>query len=274
MTLFSVDADLCKRDGICAAVCPARIIEPGAHGAVPGVVTGGEAFCIGCGQCVAVCPHGALTHTLMGPDDCLPINKGWRLTPEQAEHFLRSRRSIRTYKNKAVDRETLTRLIAVARYAPSGRNLQPVQWLVFHDTNTVRELAGHVVDWMRYMIRELPDMAAAMNMDRLVNAWTAGVDVICRDAPHVVIAHGHKDERTAPTAGTIALTYLDSAAPSFGLGTCWAGYFGAAATLWPPMQTALDLPEDHICLGAMMIGYPRFAFHRMPPRNPPFVEWR
>ena len=73
---------------------------------------------------------------------------------------------------------------------------------------------------------------------------------------------------------TIALSYLDLAASSFGLGTCWAGYFHAAATMWPPMRNAVDLPERHTCFGAMMIGYPKYTYHRLPLRNEPRITWR
>jgi hypothetical protein len=46
-----------------------------------------------------------------------------------------------------------------------------------------------------------------MHMDRVVAAWEAGKDRIFWGAPHVVVAHAPKDERTAPAACTIALTY-------------------------------------------------------------------
>ena len=273
MALFSVDPDKCKRDGICAAICPARIIR-GGDKEIPYPVADARDFCIGCGQCVAICPHGALTHNLMGPDDCLPVKKDWRLDPEHAEHFLRSRRSIRAYKQEPVDRDTIGRLIAMARYAPSARNLQPVHWTVFHDTDKVRRLSVHVVDWMRYMIETMPEIAATMNMDRLVADFDKGIDVICRNAPHLVMAHGDKEDQTGPTSGTIALAYMELAAPSLGLGTCWAGYLGAAAIFWTPLQEALDLPPGHACFGALMLGYPKFAYPLMPARNPPSVHWR
>ena len=78
----------------------------------------------------------------------------------------------------------------------------------------------------------------------------------------------------AQTACVIALTYLELAASAFGLGTCWAGYFNAAATFWPPLQSALALPENHASYGAMMIGHPKFAYHRLPERKEADISWR
>ena len=233
-----------------------------------------EKLCVGCGHCVAVCPHGALSLETIIPEQCPPIRKDWQITPEQAEHFLRSRRSIRAYKDKPVDKELITRLIEIARFAPSGHNSQPVQWLVIYDRAEIQKFAGMVIDWMRYMLKQQPDFANFLHMDRVVDRWEKGRDTVCRNAPHVIVAHASKEDRRAPVASTIALAYLELAAPSFGLGACWAGYFNAAAASWPPLQKALALPGDNISLGAMMVGYPKYTYHRLPPRKDPQIIWR
>jgi len=274
MPLIQVDPDKCKRDDIGVAECPAKIIQRQSETAVPTLVAEAEAICIRCGHCVAVCPHGALTHADMTPQDCPPVRREWLLEPDRAEHFLRSRRSIRTYKPQSVDRSVLEKLIDIARYAPSGHNLQPVQWLVFHDPAQVQTLAGHVIDWMTHLIAEQNPLARMLHLDRVVSAWNQGIDRVCRGAPHVVLTHAHRDDRTAQAACTIALSYLDLAAPSFGLGTCWAGYLNAAAQFWPPLQTTLALDEGDISYGAMMVGHPKFGYHRMPLRRPPRIQWR
>jgi nitroreductase/NAD-dependent dihydropyrimidine dehydrogenase PreA subunit len=274
MSLFVVDEEKCKRDKICVAECPLGIVQLKDENGVPEPTPDAEKLCIQCGHCVAVCPHGALSHKLMAPEKCPPVRKEWHLGPEQVEHFLRARRSIRTYKKASVDRVVIEQLIDIARHAPSGHNRQPVRWLVIYDRDEVRRLAGLVVDWMRYMLKEQEEIALAMHMDRVVSAWEMGMDTVCREAPHVIAAHAPKEERTAPAACTIALAYLELAAPSFGLGACWAGFFNAAATLWPPMQEALALPEGHISFGAMMIGHPTFQYHRLPLRNDPEITWR
>jgi nitroreductase len=65
----------------------------------------------------------------------------------------------------------------------------------------------------------------------------------------------------------IALSYMDLAAPSLGLGCCWAGFFMIAAGSWPPLAEAFQLPEGHKSFGAMMVGYPKFRYQRLPERN-------
>ncbi len=274
MNFLIIDQEKCKRDGICAETCPMGLIEQKDDMSFPSPIDEAQQLCIQCGHCVAVCPYGALSLNTMSPKNCMEIRKDWILNPGHVEHFLRHRRSIRVYNNKQVEKETMSKLIEIARFAPSGHNMQPVEWLVIYDSAEVQKLAGIVIDWMRYMIKEQPGVAAFLHMDRVVDRWEKGKDTICRNAPHIIIAHASKEDRSASSASDIALAYLELAAPSFGLGACWAGFFNAAATLWPPMQKSLPLPDNHVALGTMMLGYPKYKYYRMPERKAPKIVWR
>lgn len=274
MALFSVSEEKCKRDGICAATCPAGLIELKDKDAFPTPIEGAEELCISCGHCVAVCPHGALSLEAMNADDRPPVRKELLPGPEQIEHFLRYRRSVRRYSDKPVDGNLIERLIDIARFAPSGHNLQPVHWMVFEDKGEINRLAEIVVSWMRMMIANQPEMAQPFHLDRVVEAWERGEDRVLRGAPALIVAHGDAAAATTPTSCVIALTYLELAAASFGLGACWAGYFNAAATFFPPMMEALKLPAGHQSFGAMMAGHPTRAYHRLPLRNVPKITWR
>lgn len=271
--MFKITKETCNKDGICATSCPAGIIDF-QKGEFPVPVDDAEKVCIRCGHCVAVCPTGSFSHNDIPVEQCHPLNKDLDLSVEQAEQFLKSRRSIRVYKNKPVPRDDLARLIDIARYAPSGHNNQCAKWLVIDDRELLGELSGLVIDWMGWMIENMPEIAISLHMDRAVKRWENGYDVVLRDAPSLIIAYAEKNNVLAPTTCTIAMTYLELAAARMGLGGCWAGYFNSAAASFPPMKKALSLPKDQACFGSMMVGYPKFKYHRMPLRNSPDVTWR
>lgn len=273
MSLIEVNQQTCHKDGICAAVCPVKRINF-TQGQFQTPIEKIDALCVRCGHCVAACPSASLRHAEIPLEQCPPVRKELLLSAEQAEQFLRARRSIRNYRDKPVPRETLQKLIEIARYAPSGHNSQGAQWLVLSDRVEFNRLIGLVGAWMRWMLSNMSELALSLNMDHALERMEKGEDVILRGAPVLVVAHAPKADRMAPSTCTIALTYLELAATGMDLGGCWAGYFNAAATTFPPMMEALGLPDGHQCFGAMMIGYPRFSYHRLPERKVPGITWR
>lgn len=271
--MLTIDADLCKKDGLCVAECPVSIITQQNSNSIPSTVENAAAACLGCGHCVAVCPHGALNHDAVPLLSCTKIDKNLSISTEQALQFLRSRRSVRLFREKPVKRETLAQLIKVASYAPSGSNLQPVEWLVFDDKAMLHQLSGHAVDWMREALQHNARTAPPY-MARLIEAWEAGHDAILRNAPAVILGMVNKDARNGLVDTTIALTYLDLIAPQFGLGTCWAGLLQGAMMNWPPVKEAMGVSDEYPFHYPMMVGYNKSHYYRLPDRNPPTIAWR
>ncbi len=274
MSLFSIDPKKCKRDGICAAECPAQIIIPSDKKSFPSLLAGGEEFCINCGHCVAVCPHGAITLAAMPLAACPPIEKDMLPGAGALKHLLAARRSIRSYKKTPVPHKLLAELLDTARHAPTGSNKQQVHWMVFQKPDEIHGLAAMVIDFMKMMIPVTADEPAVRRFQRVVNAWDNGRDRIMRGAPHLILAHSPSDLSFPEADCAIALTYLELYAYARGLGTCWAGYFTGAAGLHAPLIKALNLPAGHQCYGAVMLGYPRYSYHRIPVRNEAQITWR
>jgi len=273
MKPFEVDQEKCNRDGLCVEECPARIIRLDSKNHVPEPEDDFSSFCIQCGHCVAICPTGAFRLNWLDPGQCPPIEKDLQVSREQAEQFLRSRRSIRTFREKPVERDKLETLLEMACYAPSAKNSQPWHWTVVERPAEVRRLAGLVIDYMRGFIAEKPKVAALLSFTRVVTAWDLGFERVCRGAPHVVVAHADKNWGFGPEDTALALSYLELYAPVLGLGCCWGGYFYLAVNAHPPLFEALGLPARHKAFGAMMVGYPKFRYQRLAPRRPPKVNW-
>jgi nitroreductase/ferredoxin len=271
---FYIDPEKCNRDGICVEACGRRLIKMEEADLVPTLIADAEELCVNCGHCVAVCPSGALSHHTMKPEDCPQIRKELIIDLEEAEQFLRSRRSIRNYRDKPVERDKLNKLIQVSGYAPSAHNARPVHFLVIEDKAEVRRLSGLVVDWMRMTIKEDSALAKGLHLDWVVGLWDGGKDPICNNAPHLVITHAAENSPMAQVDCILALAYAEFIALPLGLGTTWAGYVMAATIFYPPLTEALNLPESQKCFGVIMVGYPKLKFVRMPLRNPPAVAWR
>lgn len=273
MGSIKLDETKCERDGICVAICPMGLFRQKEAGKVPTHKPDARHFCIDCYHCIAACPHEALTIGSVDASNCEPLDEEMKISQEEAEQFLRSRRSIRSYKEKAVEKETITGLIELASHAPSGHNNRDLRWTVYYHPDDVQHLSAQVIDWARYEMTNQPELAKKFYLDRLVKGWDLGIDTICHNAPHLIVVHASKSNPMARQAATIAINYLELAAISMGLGTCWAGYFQMAVGAWKPLREKLSLSKDEAVHGALMIGYPKYSYHRLPPRPKPDVSY-
>ncbi|MDY6878625.1 MAG: nitroreductase family protein [Thermodesulfobacteriota bacterium] len=273
MNQLMIDKTNCKKDGICVHECPLGIIRLGKNHGYPELIPGGDEACLICGHCVAVCPNGALSTQKVPLEMSPSINKDLVIDEFQAVQFLRSRRSIRVFDEREVEKEKIERLIEIARYAPTGGNAQLIQWLVFTDRSQIDELAKMTIDWMQYLVKK-GDRATELYFRNIIAAWHKGKDTVLRKAPAVIIPSAPSEDVNGTVDVAIALTYLDLFAPKLGLGACWAGLLQGALLHWPPLKEAVGLPEGHPHYYPIMVGYPKFPYHRLPERKPPTITWR
>lgn len=272
MAHIIVDQALCTRCNICATVCPSGIIDSADKANLPQVQETSVSSCLNCGHCEAFCPSHALLLDLR-PDEKVPLPTGaGNISPEDMEFYLKKRRSVRHFTKEPVPREKILEVLDIARYAASGTNGQPVQWLVVHDPAKVRKIAELTIEWMRTLLNTPHPMSGYVPM--LISAWEQGNDIICRDAPHLLFAHIPEGNPIAPVDAIIALTHFDIAAPAFGIGTCWAGFVAAAAMFYEPLQKELGLPAGRKCAYSMMFGHPQYKIYGIPRRKSLDVTWQ
>lgn len=262
MAMIDIDLSRCDRDGLCISECPVFIFQRGAD-KFPVVDQEAAERCIDCGHCIAVCPPGAITLNGRTAADLVPLDPDLAVSPEAAEQLMKSRRSVRRFRRKPVDRETIRRCIDVARYAPSGMNTQPLSWIVVEDP----DLMVLLVDLTAKNLRRLPYFLP------FVKAWEQGIDLILRSAPQLVVVHAPRKGLDYTTDCVIGLTHFELAAHAHGLGTCWAGLFTHAAGRSKAISAALCLPESHKVYGALMLGRPKYGYQRLPERRRPPVRF-
>ena len=247
------------------------IVSPAGETPLPNVPEAQAGMCIRCGHCEIHCPSHALLLTYLA-DETTPLPAAGQISPDDLGIYLKTRRSARAFKKEPVPRETVARILDIARYAPSGGNGQQVGWLVIQDPKEVHRIAGLVMDWMRTLKDSNHPMSGYI--PGLVAAWESGADPVCRGAPHLVIAHIPEGNPVASVDALIALTHFDIAAPAFGVGACWAGFLSMAARSYEPLKAALALPPGREYSYGLFFGFPQYKIYGIPRRNPALVEWR
>ncbi len=269
MTLIEINRETCTKCGICTQVC--RMIW-GKEGDYPSQVPGTDEFCMRCGHCVGICPTGSLTHKEMPANQIPVIAKSLLVSFKQCAQLIKSRRSIREFQDKAVPREEIERIIDVARYSPTGHNGQEVQWLVINDRAKMKQISAVGAEWLRFVMKSNPQMAAMFQ--GIIQQTDAGRDMFLHNAPAAVLAFAEKNNPISATDCALALGYFDLAANTLGLGCCWAGFFYMSAGSYPDMIKAVGIPEGFTPYGALMVGYPKYKYHRMPARKPARILYR
>ncbi|MGH4124690.1 MAG: nitroreductase family protein [Clostridium sp.] len=259
MDFITVNEEKCIKCEQCINACPAFVLKMGEN--VPEEVA--NTTCIACGHCVAICPSGAIDNKKTPLSNQVDGKEFPKLNAEQAEHFLRSRRSIRNYQDKSVSREKLTKLVDIARLAPTGSNRQGISFVVVEDKQLVKKAVELIIE----MLENSPLNASYKGLISVYRE--TGVDPILRGAPNLIMTTADEDFSNGRGNSISSLTYLELFAPSLGLGTCWAGYFEYCASLkGSPLLKLFNIPEGKTITAAVMVGYPKYSYKRLVDRNP------
>lgn len=259
MSQITVDATLCMKGGACVEVCPSRCLSFNQDGFPE---ERSDSKCILCGHCLAVCPTGALAVADLPIDSFEPLPSALPAL-EQMDGLLRSRRSIRAFKEDPVSRDVILSLLDVARRAPTARNSQKLHWIVVEGQEKVHALAKETVNGLQPL--SVPP--------GLLDQWKNGYDFVLRGAPMLVVACAPTEYEWGKEDAAIALTYFEMAANVRGIGTCWAGYLTAVASRHAPLCRLLNVPDGFSVRGCLMVGESKHTYLRVPPRKALSLQW-
>jgi len=264
---FTVNRQTCTRCGQCVADCPARIIamEEG----VPTIAADKEVSCYRCQHCLAVCPVGAVSILGVRPAGSRPLN-GNLPDPDKLETLIKGRRSVRRYLPENLEPELLQRLLDVAWHAPTGMNSRDVLFTVVDDRAKLAELRDRVMSGLGRLVREERLPEGMEFFADFVRLWEEkGVDILFREAPHLLIASAPVQSASPVPDCLIALSYFELFAQSMGVGTVWNGLTKWAVNdLLPETRQSLGIPDDHAIGYVMSFGRPAFRYHRTVQHGP------
>ncbi|MBP1639298.1 MAG: nitroreductase [Bacteroidetes bacterium] len=239
----------------------------------PFVAEENEQRCVLCGHCEAVCPSLALKHHRLPAMRTICQDKLHEINPESLSEYFCSRRSIRTFLPQPVDKPILEKIFEAVRYSPTGINQQQNKWIVISKPERIRQLSCAVIDWMRTMIDAQDQLAIYLNFQVLVSSFEQGEDVICRGAGNLVIGYTDASYTGGTIDSVIATAHLELLLPSYGLGGCWAGFAMIALGYSQEVRNIVGLNESHAVRSALMVGYPKYSYAKIPYRNAAAIHW-
>lgn len=277
---ISIDASKCTDCGLCAEVCkgaPLCMVE----GKL--VVDRPRFFgCIGCGHCMCVCPQECIgiTGRDMSSADVVPLPPPEsRASFEQFYSLLLSRRSIRNFKDKAVEPEVIARIVDLAATAPMGLPPSDVEILVLDSREKVREFADDiitVIEKSRWLFSPLVNLLLRPFLgkeyyesvesfirpavDIFVEERAQGHDYLLYDAPLAMFFH--TSPYADPADPLVAATYAMLAAESLGLGSCMIGTPAYFIKYSKKLKQKYQIPNKNQAGIVVIFGYPRIKFRK------------
>lgn len=262
----------CKQ---CVKECFPRDIEM-----VEGKAKINNIACFKCGHCIAVCPKGAISTDEYNMEDVREYNKEeFSIEAENLLNFIKFRRSIRQFKDKAVEKEKLSKIIEAGRFTQTGSNAQDVSYIVVSEK--LEELKVLTMKTLKLMGENLLANLTPENMrfKRYAEMWVKMYeeyeknpkekDKIFFNAPAVIIVTASADIN-----GGLASSNMELMTNALGLGTFFSGFFVRASQVNKEIVDLLGVKEGSHIVSCMVIGYPDVKYFRTVPRKEADISWK
>ena len=173
----------------------------------------------------------------------------------EAFEAILTRRSTRKYKDTALSKELIEKVIEAGRYAPSGSNSQSTYFIVITDKSVLAELTELVKQAFAGMeVKE----DTYVSLKNSINAAKSGNYMFYYNAPVLIVTANRKGYGNAIADSACALENMMIAANALDLGSCWINQLH-----WLDENDAVrgfllekGLKEDETITGGLILGYP------------------
>lgn len=281
--VITIDRDKCNSCGNCVNICPFGIVRFVEGSEIPTEV--GLENCMACGQCAASCPTGALSHSAFPAGTINRTEKGNLPSLEQVMELLRDRRSVRAFKDKAIERPVIEKVLQMASYAPTAHNVRSVEFVVTQDRKRIAEISKYTAETLQknlgYMDKAIPrlimkrkmkdqynwalDMRSAFEL--VVAEWKRGHDVVLHDAPAIIAFVSDPKKTYCDVNAQLAIQNAFLSCEALGLGSFYCGFASSMAKWDERIAKTLEVPPGRTINGIIAIGYPKVAMNNYPERE-------
>ncbi len=287
--IVNINQDLCNNCGICGRVCPRHIPETIDDGNKKTTTISSERIdlCMECGHCTAVCAKLAIQVQSLNKEKFAPV-KELDIDDHQLFALMQQRRSVRRYKDKAIPRASIDRIIDAVHCAPTGTGSRTTGIVVIDNPKTLAAFSELVYPVYKGLEKNLKNPIARFIIKRRIGQQTFNTlksfvmpgmhwyirwheegksNEILRDCPALMLFHSPINEPMGADNCIIAAFHAIMMAQVMKIGTCFNDLIPPACNRSPEIRNLLGLPDDREVYASITMGYSKYQFKRIPPRE-------
>ena len=158
---------------------------------------------------------------------------------------IKSRRSVRRFTDEAITKEQFTKIVDVAKMAPTWKNTQTIRYILVQDRGLIDRIAVEGLLGFEYNAKTLASCSGLVVLSQVTG--------ICGYEKDGSFSTSKKDGWEMFDAGIAAQTFC-LVAHEQGFGTCIQGVFDE-----DKVAEVLSLPEGQKVVALIPIGVPKFT---------------
>lgn len=168
---------------------------------------------------------------------------------------LKTRRSIRKFKDEQISDEDLKTILEAGTYAPTGQGKQSPKIVVIQNPKKIKELSAWNRSFFPVDVRE--------GMDPFYGAKT------------LLIVLADSEMPTWKEDGASVLAILVNAAHAVGVGSCWIhrAYDEFQSEKGKELLKEWGIPETYEGIGHVVLGYPDMEAPKPAPRKEDYIHY-
>lgn len=210
--------------------------------------------CISCGHCEAICPQGAVTLTGF-EDEVEEFDHQTRLDPKELLQAIKTRRSIRVFKEDKIPREVIDMILEAGRLAPTAANRQKISYAVLEEKiNECEKIATTKARKLISAGKKIIPMLSTLNFDE---------HFFFKKAPVAIVIFSNDKISASLAAENMAFM-----AEANGLGVLYSGFFTGYVNMSNKIRKIIGVEKKEKAVTTLVIGYPGVEYKRTAHREP------
>jgi nitroreductase len=181
----------------------------------------------------------------------------------QLDECIKGRRSVRAYTDEPVSKEQIDAIFEAGVWAPTAMHREPLKYIVIED----KALIKYVSDETKLAVKQ--------NMPLFAERFSTSEDIICYNAPVLVLVCAEKDPQWANVDFidcVLASENMFLKAYELGLGSCYMGFISQLNSK-PEVLSKIGVPENYAMMVPFILGHPKTEQAPDKRNKPNIIKW-